>query len=341
MTRKVVSCKLLSAVALLLVLPIAACASSNSGGGASSTLTACHVTAADLVVPGGGKSSAPTLPAGTLPIDGSTALAPLFQQAAGNVSANSANSKVTINITPNGSGTGLNDVENGAVQIGMSDVFAQEKVTATTSYSDLVDNQVAAVPFTLVVSQDISSQVKNLTTKQIRDIYAGNITNWSQIGGPNEPITVVVRTKTSGTRATFDKFVVNDVKQINDQPAEAQTADSTGELVTDISNSHGAIGYTGTSFVLNHAQSSQIFPICIDGFGATRANINLGKYTFWNIEHAYTKGTPSSGSLTDAFLKYIKSAAFQNADLASLGFLKVDELSSDARATHPTPDTGP
>ena len=127
MTRKVVSCKLLSAVALLLVLPIAACASSNSGGGASSTLTACHVTAADLVVPGGGKSSAPTLPAGTLPIDGSTALAPLFQQAAGNVSANSANSKVTINITPNGSGTGLNDVENGAVQIGMSDVFAQEK----------------------------------------------------------------------------------------------------------------------------------------------------------------------------------------------------------------------
>ena len=249
MTLKVVTCKLLSAVALLLMLPVAACNSSNTGGG-SSTLTACHVTAADLVVPGGGKSSAPTLPAGTLNIDGSTALAPLFQQAAGNVSANSANSKVTINITPNGSGTGLNDVENGTVQIGMSDVFAQEKATATTSYSDLVDNQVAVVPFTLVVSQDISSQVENLTTQQIKDIYAGNITNWSQVGGPNEPITVVVRTKTSGTRATFDKFVVNDVKQINDEPADAQTADSTGELVTDISNSHGAIGYTGTSFVL-------------------------------------------------------------------------------------------
>jgi phosphate transport system substrate-binding protein len=340
MAHKVVTCAFLSAVALLLILPVAACTSSSTGGG-SSTLTACHVTASDLTVPGSGRSSAPALPPGTLNIDGSTALAPLIQQAAKNVSANSANSKVTINITPNGSGTGLNDVENGAVQIGMSDVFAQEKATATTSYSDLVDNQVAVVPFTLVVSQDISSQVENLTTKQIKDIYAGNITNWSQVGGPNEPITVVVRTKTSGTRATFDKFVVNDVKQINDEPADAQTADSTGELVTDISNSHGAIGYTGSSFVLNHAQSGQIFPICIDGFGATRTNINSGKYTFWNIEHAYTKGTPASGSLTDAFLQYIKSSAFQNEDLASLGFLKVDELSSTAVATHPTPPSGP
>jgi phosphate transport system substrate-binding protein len=280
------------------------------------------------------------LPAGTLNIDGSTALAPLFQRAAGNVSANSANSKVTVNITPNGSGTGLHDVENGTVQIGMSDVFAQEKATATTSYSDLVDNQVAVVPFTLVVSQDISSQVENLTTQQIKDIYAGNITNWSQVGGPNEPITVVVRTKTSGTRATFDKFVVVDPKQINDEPAGAQTADSTGELVTDISNSHGAIGYTGTSFVLNQTQAGKSFPICIDGFGATKSNINAGKYRFWNIEHAYTKGTPDSGSLTDAFLTYIKSPDFQNADLAGLGFLKVGDLSGDARATHPTPPSG-
>jgi phosphate transport system substrate-binding protein len=343
MTRKAVGRTVLSAVALLLLLPVAACSSASAGGsGGSSTLTACHVTTGDLSIPGGGKSSAPVLPTGTLSVDGSTALAPLFQQAAGNVSANSANrNKVSINITPNGSGTGLNDVENGTVQIGMSDVFAQEKATATTTYSNLVDNQVAVVPFTLVVSQDISSQVENLTTQQIKAIYAGNTTNWSQVGGPNEPINVIVRTKPSGTRATFDKFVVNDTEQANDEPAGAQTADTTGELVTDISNSNGAIGYTGTSFVLNHAQSGKIFPICIDGFGATKDNINSGKYTFWNIEHAYTKGTPAAGSLTDTFLQYINSSAFQNEDLASLGFLKVSELSSQALATHPAPAAAP
>ena len=337
MIVKAISRALPGAVAILLALSVGACASSSS---TTTTLTACHVTASDLTIPGGGKSPAPMLPAVTpLNIDGSTALAPLFQRAAGNVAANSANRNVAVNITPNGSGTGLNDVENGTVQIGMSDVFAQEKASATTSYSDLVDNQVAVVPFTLVVSQDISSQVENLTTQQIKDIYAGNITNWSQVGGPNEPITVVVRTKTSGTRATFDKFVVSDPKQLTDEPAGAQTADSTSELVTDIANSHGAIGYTGTSFVLDPAQAGKSLPICIDGFGATKGNINSGKYKFWNIEHAYTKGTPPSGSLTEAFLQYIQSDQYQNKDLASLGFLKVSELTSNAEATHPTPPT--
>jgi phosphate transport system substrate-binding protein len=337
MTSRTIRCMLLGAVAIPLVLSIGACAPSSS---TENTLTACHVTASALTIPGGSKSSAPMLPAGTLNIDGSTALAPLFQRAAGNVSANSANSKVNFNITPNGSGTGLNDVEKGTVQIGMSDVFAQERATATTSFGDLVDYQVAVVPFTLVVSQDISSQVENLTTQQIKDIYAGTITNWSQVGGPNEPITVVVRTKTSGTRATFDKFILNDPKQVNDEPAGAQTADTTGELVTDISNSHGAIGYTGTSFVLDQTQAAKSFPICIDGYGATKDNINSGKYKFWNIEHAYTKGTPASAGLTDAFLRYITSAQFQNADLASLGFLKVNDLSKDAKATHPAPTAG-
>jgi phosphate transport system substrate-binding protein len=334
MTPKAIKLRMLGAVVVVLAASAGACGSSSS---TSITLTACHVSASDLVVPGGGKSAAPTLPAGKLAIDGSTALAPLVQQAAGNVAAKAANSKAAITVTPNGSGTGLNDVESGAVQIGLSDVFAQEKASATTSYSDLVDNQVAVVPFTLVVSQDISSQVQNLTTQQIKDIYAGNTTNWSQVGGPNEPIIVVVRTRTSGTRATFDKFVLNDTKQLNDEPAGAQTADSTSELITDISNSHGAIGYTGTSFVLDQSQAGKIFPICISGAGATKNDINAGKYTFWNLEHAYTKGAPAAGSLTEVFLAYIKSADFQNADLARLGYLKVTDLSDAARASHPAP----
>src|SRR5215469_8686186 len=145
---KAISCALLGAIAIPLALSVGACAPSSS---TTSILTACHVSASALAIPGGSKSPGPPLPAGTLNIDGSTALAPLFQQAAGHVSANSANSKVVVNITPNGSGTGLNDVENGTVQIGMSDVFAEAKATTTTSYSDLIDSQVAVVPFTLVV----------------------------------------------------------------------------------------------------------------------------------------------------------------------------------------------
>jgi len=321
---------------------MAACGSSTTSTAASATATVpatCKVSTTDLTPAGAGTAAAPA-PATitgskTLTIDGSTALAPLFTAA--QKTFDLANG-TTTNITPNGSGTGLKDVESGAVQIGMSDIFAS---TASTPYTDLTDHQVAVVAFTLVVSQDISSTVTNLTTPQIKDIYAGNTTNWKQVGGPDEPITVVVRTKTSGTRATFDRYVISDVAQKNDAPATAQTADKTGELVTDISNGKGAIGYSSTGFVLTPAQATVLFPICIDGFGATTTNINSGKYTFWSYEHAYTKGgEPAAGSAAAAFLAFVNSADFQGKDLARLGFLKVGDLTSAATATHPTPVAG-
>ena len=95
MTPKAITYCVLGVFAIVLAFSASACTSPSS---ASDTLTACHVTASDLTVPGGGKSAAPTLPAGDLNIDGSTALAPLFQRAAGNVTANSANGKVSASI---------------------------------------------------------------------------------------------------------------------------------------------------------------------------------------------------------------------------------------------------
>lgn len=331
---------ILGTSALAATMLVAACGYSSttgSTGTTANTLTACHVTTADLTLPGAGTATATkaTLSGSTtLSIDGSTALAPLFQDA--QKSFDNVNGTTTT-INPNGSGTGLKDVASGAVQIGMSDVFAKEKEPTPGAYANLVDHQVAVVAFTLVVSHDIASTVQNLTTQQIKAIYAGTTTNWSQVGGPNEPITVVVRTKTSGTRATFRRYTLGDPNATNDEPTGAQTADKTGELVTDIANGKGAIGYASTSFVLNSDQASTIYPVCIDGYGASAANINSGKYTFWSYEHAYTKGEAATGSATKAFLDFTQSADFQSKDLPKLGFLTVGSLSDAAKTTHPAP----
>jgi phosphate transport system substrate-binding protein len=192
-----------------------------------------------------------------------------------------------------------------------------------------------------VVSPDLQGKITNLTTQQAKDIFDGTDTNWSQIpGGPSEPINVVVRTKTSGTRATFKRYVMGDPKTTNDEPAGAQEADKTGELVAKVAGTHGAIGYASTSFVLNSDQASKIFPICVDGFGATKANINNGSYKFWSYEHAYTKGEPAASSATGAFLAFVNSSDFQNKDLPKLGFLTTSQLTDAAKATHPTPTFG-
>lgn len=338
--------KLFGIGALSLALLTAACGTSAAtttpaGGSTATPASTCNATVADLTPSGAGTSTATKVSitgSKTLNIDGSTALAPLIS-AAGKTFDTVNGTTTTIN--PNGSGTGLKDVESGAVQIGLSDVFAIEKASSATGYSDLVDHQVAVVAFTLVVSPDLQGKITNLTSQQVKDIYAGNITNWSSINpSVNEPINVVVRTATSGTRATFKRYVLQDPKTKKDQPATAQTEDTTGELVATVSADKGAIGYTSTGFVLNATQASQIIPICLDGYDASATNINAGNYKFWSYEHAYTKGTPAAGSAADALLTFVNSMPFQTMDLPRLGFLTVGSLSSTATGTHPTPTFG-
>jgi phosphate transport system substrate-binding protein len=303
-------------------------------GANAASLTAAKVAIADLTPPNPGTTPAPPAAIGglkgqTLSIDGSSALQPFFLNAAKYFDQGMGSSTTAI---ANGSGNGLKDVEAGSVKIGMSDFFAQESSTPA-SFKDLVDHRVAVVAFTLVVSKDISDKVTNLTTQQVIDIYTGKVGNWAEIGGPNEAITVVNRPLASGTRATFKKYVLGGASESAGMTLQQ---DSTGAVATAINSGQGAIGYIATGFVLNPA-FSDIFPICIDGYGATAANINTGKYKFWSFEHAYTKGKPGKGSVEQAFLDYSVKADVQGTLLPALGYLQVSQLSKEALATHPLP----
>lgn len=327
--------KMLGIGAVALSLTMAACgAGGNSISSTSNaSLTACHVTSSDLQV-SGSSAATPTPPAktagisGTIQIDGSSALQPLFAAAA--PTFDSANGTHTT-ATANGSGHGLADAEAGSVNIGLSDFFAQESPNAA-QYGDLVDHRVAAVAFTLVVSSDIKDQVQNLTTAEIQQIYTGKITNWAQIGGPNEAIEVINRPLVSGTRATFRKYVLNGTQE---NAGQTLTQDTTGAVATALSKAQGAIGYVATGFVLNQQYSGSIFPICIDGYGATTTAINAGNYKFWSYEHAYTKGP--AGPAEQALIDYVESSAVQNTLVPTLGFLQVSQLTDAAKATHPLP----
>lgn len=302
-------------------------------GAANSSLTACTVSTSDLPAASTATGTAPAVPgaSGKLAIDGSTALAPLFQSAA--KSFQTTNSSVQISITPNGSGTGLKDAHAGAVQIGMSDVFATQKEPSAGAYSDLTDHQVAAVVFALVVNNDLTGKVGNLTSQQIVGIYTGQYTNWSQLGGPNEQITPIQRPSSSGTRATFDQYVLNGAKET---AGNTLTQDTTGAVVQAVAGTQGAIGYVGLSFVAQYA--GQVSPICIDGYKPNATDIDAGNYHFWNIEHAYTKG-PATGN-AKTFLQYVVSDQIQKNDLLSLDYLPLGTVAPSAITAH-TPSGAP
>lgn len=330
--------KVVAGLALATTLAVAGCGGNSSSTGASTATTApakCVVTSSELAATttsAGTATAVAGLTGQQVTVDGSSALQPLIKQAAAEFDkANGTQSTVNAG----GSGQGLKDANAGAVQIGMSDVFASQKETTPGQYSALTDHQVAAVIFTLVANTDLQGKVSDLTSAQIKSIFTGATTNWKDVGGPDEAITVITRTASSGTRATFKKYVLGGVDE-----SATSNLDSTGAVVAAVKATPGAIGYVTVGFA--NSNSSDVIPLCIDGAKPTVAAINAGTYMFWNIEHAYTKG-PATG-VAKELLKYVLSDQVQNNDVPALGYAQIGKINSTAIQSHtisgaPAPET--
>ncbi len=222
--------------------------------------------------PSGSTSGAAGSP-GSISISGSTALLPLVKQAA--VDYQTAHANVKISVAGGGSRVGITQVAQRAVDIGDSDIPAQGEPS-------LVDHAVAIVTFGIVVNPQTG--VKNLSTAQIRGIFSGKFTNWSQAGGRNGPITVINRPRSSGTRAVLVSKILG-----GHEPSEGGlTQDSSGTVAAMVAQTPGAISYLGLAYV--NPQSQTV--VSIDGIGPSQDG--LKKYPYWSYEHMYTNGQPSA-----------------------------------------------
>ncbi|KRL98090.1 phosphate ABC transporter substrate-binding protein [Liquorilactobacillus satsumensis] len=245
---------------------------------------------------------------GKITIVGSTALQPLVEKAAENFQAD--NSKVNITVQGGGSGTGLSQVQSGAVTIGNSDIFAEKQ--SGIKAENLVDHQVAVVGMTPVVNKDAG--VKNLKMSQLREIFTGKITNWNQVGGKNEKIVLINRPSGSGTRATFEGAVMN-----GETAAKSQEQDSNGTVQKMIAQTPGSISYLAFSYVKSDVQA-----LSIDGVAPTDDNVTTNKWKIWSYEHMYTKGKPDT--TTKAFLNYMTSSKVQKSLVKDLGYISISNM---------------
>ena len=244
---------------------------------------------------------------GTVTAAGSTALLPLVKQAASDFMGK--HTKVTVNVTGGGSGTGLKQVAEGNVDIGNSDVEAGEE------YKDagLVDHVVAVAPFVLIVHKDVA--VDNLTKQQAADIFTGKITNWKDVGGKDQKIVLVHRPESSGSRKLVKSLVLDGQEFSKD----GVTQESSGALKTAVSNTPGAIGYVDIAYA-----DDSVKALKFDGVEYSKENIANGSYKLYGVEHMYTKGEPTGA--VKAFLDYILSDEFQNQRVEELKFLPAETL---------------
>lgn len=245
---------------------------------------------------------------------GSTALQPLVDAAQESYTQNHPN--VQISVQGGGSGTGLSQVESGSVEIGNSDVFAEEKDGVDAS--KLVDHKVAVVGFVPVVNKDVG--VKDITKQQLIDIFTGKIKNWNDLGGKDEAIQVVNRASGSGTRATFEKWGLD-----GKEPIQSQEQDSSGTVKKIVAQTPGAISYLALSYVDDSLQALKL-----DGVTANEKNITTNKWPIWSYEHMYIKGEPDK-ALAD-FLKYMTSDDVQSGPVKELGYLPITSMKVERSA---------
>jgi phosphate transport system substrate-binding protein len=245
----------------------------------------------------------------TLKVTGSTTVLPVAQAAADAYGKDHAS--VDIQVTGGGSSVGVQAIGEGTADIGMSsrDLKAEEK----TRYPDLVITTIASDGIGVIVHP--GNTVSGLTIAQVREIYAGNTTNWKEVGGPDQVIVVVGRDSASGTREFFFETVM---KKQNFTSTQLEK-NSNGAVKQTITQTPGAIGYVGLGYIDSEIKA---VPIIVNGEPVmpSIANILSKKYPISRPLLMITQGAPKG--LAKDYIDSILSPAGQKI-IADEGFVPI------------------
>ena len=212
---------------------------------------------------------------------------------------------ITVTTEYTGSGAGLEALAAGSIDIGNSSRHVKEE----ESSNGLVENVIALDGIAGIV--DVANSTVELTSDQLAQIYKGELTNWSELGGEDEAIVVIGREAGSGTRDAFEELL-----EIADECAYAQELDSTGGVLAKVASTPGSIGYVSLDVV-----DDTVTAVALDGVASTEENILAGDYLLSRPFVMATMGEVSEqNELVQTWFDYVHSEDGQNV-ISSIGLI--------------------
>lgn len=228
--------------------------------------------------------------AGTVTTDGSTSMEKVMGYL--KEAYMEENKDVTVTYNPTGSGSGIQAVQEGRCDIGLSSRDLKEE-----EQEDLVGTVVAIDGIAMIVNPE--NKVEDLTIDQIGALYKGEITNWKDVGGEDAPVVLIGREAASGTRDGFESITgTEDVCQYS------QELTSTGDVIQTVASNPNAIGYASLASVKDTVKM-----VSVEGITPTTETIQNGSYKIQRNFVFVTKKDTALSHTAEAFFEFATSGA--------------------------------
>jgi phosphate transport system substrate-binding protein len=218
-------------------------------------------------------------------------------------------------VNKTGSGDGAKALVDGTCDIAMMSRFMKDVEFKKAVVNDIfpVAHVIAMDGVCVIVHP--SNPVKELTGRQIRDIYMGKITNWKDLGGPNMKIVPISRDTNSGTYETFHGLVMKK----KEMASGVEYVNSNPQAHARVKTTQGGIAYVGLGFVDRYVKALKV-----DGVLPSRSTIAKGQYPVSRPLFLFTNGYPKLGTMTHLFCTFYLSEEGQEI-IEAKGFVPVTE----------------
>ena len=237
------------------------------------------------------QSTQPAALSGTVSTNGSTSM----EKVIGALSEQfmTDNSGVSVTYDATGSGAGIEAASNGSADIGLSSRALKDEEMV----SGLVGTTVALDGIAVIVNP--ANKVADLTVEQIAQIFTGEITDWSQLGGEAGTISCIGREAGSGTRDGFES-----ITKTKDACKMDQELTSTGAVIEAVAGNPNAIGYASLS-----ALKDTVKAVTVGGVACTEDTVLDGSYAIQRPFVFVTKDSAALSAQAQAFFDFATSAA--------------------------------